>query len=545
MHVRNIAKGMIMAAVLATAYAVLPIAKVMPPSPDEASNAFFARRFAENGVLWHFEPLSLKVPDVVHPRSVRVVDDMLVPGGFLGLPVIYGGFAAVLGTAVIPFLTPFFAMLGVFAWYGVVRVIFGRRIGLYAAALLAVHPAWWYAASRTMMPNVLFATLMLTALWIGLASPFKAMVERAEFDGARLLRRIDPVIAGMLLAFAVAVRPAELHWIAIVGLIVVWPLMKEAKGWPRIAVMGIAAALAIAPFLLLHQAVYGNIFASGYGTGIDVPTGATMQGRGNALLGPLRPYLFPLGFAPMNALRNGNAYGLAFFPWWTLFVAAGIMVIARSWKGATEAMKRFYVSALVLSVWLVLFYGSWVIQDNPDPSAVTIGSSYLRYWLPIFICSTVPVALLLEHFASRIGNEKRKKVFVGAMLAAFVLVGADTVISAPGEGLRALIATDRRYQKVVTEILGIVPAQQGLLITDRTDKYFFGTRSVMSPLRAESTYDALPTLIKNANVFYFGITLPEKDLAYLRETILAPRGIIIEPIRTFDHETLYSFDPLP
>ena len=41
--------------------------------------------------------------------------------------------------------------------------------------------------------------------------------------------------------------------------------------------------------------------------------------------------------------------------------------------------------SLVVSAWLLVVYGSWWFSDNPDPTAITLGSSYVRYFLPLYI----------------------------------------------------------------------------------------------------------------------------------------------------------------
>jgi len=524
---------------LGVSYAILPLTTSLPPSPDESSNAVFSENFAEYGMLWDTEPLNSVAGGVIHPRAVRVVDDLLVPGGFLGLPIIYGGIGRLLGLAVIPFLTPVAAIFGILAWWGLVRHLFGARIALYAAIALAVQPVWWYAASRTMMPNALFVSLLLGGAFVGIAAPFRAMIEKRELAGLRLLRRADPAISGMLIAFALAVRPSEIHWVAFAVLMVVVPSLKTAAGRWRVAIFAIAGAFALAPFLLLQHAVYGSVFSSGYGNGIDVPIGDAMQGRGNALLGPLRPYLFPLGFAPMNVLRNVYAYAIALFPWWTLLVGIGAVVAVRRLRAPSPEQRKFLIAGAVIIAWLMVFYGSWNINDNPDPSAVTIGSSYLRYWLPVVVLSTLLAAYAVDELVAR-ASERWKAAVAASMLGALALVGALSVTFAVGEGWRAMIEVDRRYAGVMTEMLGIVP-RDAIVVADRADKYFFGKRRVMSPLRADSTYEVLPLLVRRGATYYFGITLPPTDLDHLRTKVLSPRGITIEPVRTFDAETLYVF----
>lgn len=531
------------------AYAFLPLAA--PPrhnSPDEASNAFFSAHFAKTGYLWYFEPLNLTTGDVVHPRSVRVVDNFLVPGGFIGLPVLYGGIGRMLGTGVIPFLTPLFAVVGVAAWGALVRWRFGAKIGFAAALLLAAHPAWWYGASRTMMPNVLFASLLAVAAWLFLATPIRAAVERRTTDGLRLLRASDGALAGVCAALAVAVRMAESYWLAlVVAVLLVIGWRRKRVPWARAAVFAAAAALTLVPFLIMNQSLYGHPLATGYGAGVDVAVGELPRGMGDRLLGPLRPLLFPLGFAPRVALANFWTYGIAFFGWWSMLVTCALIAAVGSWKRQPEQWRKdaaaFAAVAGVVVAWLVLFYGSWTVQDNPDPSAVTIGSSYLRYWLPAFMLSTVPVAWLAVTAVERGVNRRIAKPLLVAVAALYVAASGLDVFGAPDEGLLAVRKNLIRYDAVVTDIVALTP-KNSVIIVDRADKYVFPDRPVITPLRADSTYAALDVLKRHAAIWYFGITFPERDLAWLRDEKLPPSGLGIEPVKAFGEETLYRLAPL-
>lgn len=531
------------------AYAFLPFAA--PPrynSPDESSNAFFSAHFAKTGYLWYFEPLNLTGNGVVHPRSVRVVDDFLVPGGFIGLPVIYGGIAKLFGTGVIPFLTPLFALAGVAAWGLLVRWKFGWKVGAAAAFLLAAHPAWWYGASRTMMPNVLFLSLVAVAAWLFFATPVRAAVERRTKEGVRLLRASDAVLAGIAAGAAVAVRMAEAYWLAIAAavlLAVAW--RRKAVPWARVAAFAAAAALTLAPFLLMNHTLYGHPLATGYGAGVDVPAGELPRGMGDRLLGPLRPVLFPLGFAPRVALANFWTYGIAFYGWWSVLVICGLVAATGAWKRQPAAWRRdaaaFATVAAVVTAWLVLFYGSWTIQDNPDPSAVTIGSSYLRYWLPAFMLSTLPVAWLAVSAVERALPPRLGKPVLVAVAALYLAASGLDVFGAEGEGLAAVRRNLIRYDAIVKDVVAQTP-KGSVVIVDRADKYVFPDRAVITPLRAESTYASLDVLKRHAAIWYFGITFPDADLAWLREEKLPPLGLGIEPVKTYGEETLYRLPPL-
>jgi hypothetical protein len=521
-----------LAVALAAVYAFLPLTvSGIDNSPDEAANRAFATEFAHSGHLWRAESLDAMAPDIVHPRSVRIVNHVQVPVGFIGLPVLYGGVAAVLGTKVIPFLTPLMAALAVLAWAGIAAKLFGdMRIGVLAGGLLAVQPAWWYAASRTLQPNVLFASLLIGALWFFSASSFKGV------------RRAVP--AGMLLGLALAVRPSEAYWIAL-GIIMLLVVLRDGRAVKDACIALACAGVMLVPFFVTQHGLYGSIFATGYGATVGTEiAGAATGGNGAKLLGPLRPYLFPLGFAPRLAASTFLTYGIAFFRWWSVLVGIAIAALAFLALRRTVAVTRQSVATvgaiLLLTLWLILFYGSWVIQDNPDPTAVTIGASYLRYWLPIFVVSTLPVAWLLGKIAALVRN----RIVAGLAVVAFIFVvgavSAVQIFSGDGESLLSIRANLERYAVERDAVLAATE-QDAVIVVDRSDKVLYPHRSVVTPLRSDRTYAALPALAAARPTYYLGITLPETDLAWLNTEKLPPLGLSIAPVQAFSDQTLYRF----
>ncbi|NIS38022.1 hypothetical protein GWN26_03965, partial [Candidatus Saccharibacteria bacterium] len=95
-------------------------------SPDETANFFFITKFSQEWRLWAYEPANYYLENRVHPRSIQIVDDFLVPGGFLGLPLLYGLIAKVITPGLTIYLTPLFAVLGGLAWFAIVRKYFNK-----------------------------------------------------------------------------------------------------------------------------------------------------------------------------------------------------------------------------------------------------------------------------------------------------------------------------------------------------------------------------------------------------------------------------------
>lgn len=543
------------AAILTVAAAVYSFIPLSVPdidnSPDEMSNRYFAGLYAETGELWSYEPLNGIADDVIHPRSVSVVEGLLVPGGFIGLPVIYGLLARLFGGSSVVFFTPLFAVIGILAWGGLTSRFFGRRFGVFSAALLMIQPAWWYSASRTLQPNVLFASLLICAAYVYFAAPFFTLSRRFGGKGepSRLgrLKLVDAAVSGILLAFALAVRMSEAYWIVLV-LAVLAAYFRKRVSWHRVVVFAAAVMFAMSPFMVWNAALYGGIFSTGYGSGVlEVIEGAATGGLGARMLGDLQPYIFPLGFAPRLAMSNFFEYGISFFWWWTALVAAGLFLLACEWKkrgagGITCAAFGWLFTAVIMACWLILFYGSWVVRDNPDPSAVTIGSSYIRYWLPLAVFSTLPVAFLMGRLADRF--RRSGAIIAGFALVVVVAVSGSVVFGAAEEGLLAIRGNLERFSMERSAVLSHTE-DSAVIVVDRADKVIFPHRRVVYPLRSEQTYAALDTLKRFVPLYYFGITLPDKDVRWLNEYRLPPLGLSIETVESYADQTLYRLAPLP
>jgi hypothetical protein len=519
-------------------------------SPDESSNYFFASSFAKDGRLWSFEPLNLFVPGMVHPRSVRVVDLFLVPGGFLGLPVLYGSLARVFGLGIVPFLTPLLAALSALALASLVRKFFDERTGLFAGLLLLVNPVWWYEASRPLMPNILFVSLVIFSAWFLLVEPLFAARQGRLRGRWAIFWSIDGALAGVLCGLALAVRLSEAYWLVLASAVLIVASIRKLP-WSKLTFFTFFAIASFLPFLLLNHSLYGSLSGTGYGPGFGgVSVDDLPAGMGARLLGPLAPYLFPLGFAPRTALANFWIYGLSFFWWWSLVVivalAAAAVRAVRSWRQGTKLPRAAVISAWLgglVCLWLVMFYGSWTIRDNPDPNAVTVGTSYFRYWLPVFVFSVVPVAWALAAFTEKLSAGRRRLAAL-VLFSVLAVASATAVFCAKEEGLLALRANLIRYDQEVSRAVAMTE-NKALIVVDRADKLIFPERSVIYPFRSDATMTALAELADHAPLYYYGITLPENDLRYLREEKLPPLGLTIERLESFRDESLYALRVAP
>ncbi|MBU1126637.1 hypothetical protein KJ758_03430, partial [Patescibacteria group bacterium] len=187
------------------------------------------------------------------------------------------------------------------------------------------------------------------------------------------------------------------------------------------------------------------------------------------------------------------------------------------------------------AIWLAVVYGSWTFNDNPDISLVTLGNSYVRYWLPLFILAS-PFAAKGIYQLSRLVPESKFQATLLILPTTIAVVLSFWLVFFSVDGLVPTrnhlfeFAQKREYILSSTE-------NESVIIVDRADKFLFPERRVVVPLRSEQTYAAIPNLEELTSLYYFGITLPPEDIQFLEESLIP--GMEIEIIGTINEESLY------
>ncbi len=550
-------------------------------SPDESANAFFARTFAETGRLFVEEPLNAELGDALYPRSVISLGARVVPVGFFGVPLVFGAVAAAFGPWAMAAVTPLLAALTVLAWAAVCGRLFGERIGWLSGMLFAVHPALWYYASRSFMPNVPFLAFLTFAAFFLVARPFadgRAGRWMEKVVGARkeLLPLLDAACAGLCFGAALLIRPAEGLWAgAAMAAVLWWTRAKGRAMWRMPAAFAVACLVALAPWPLLNRDLYGGALNTGYTPTATVssddngragyaapddrdpttmreadvkeaePGWQEMSGREATEAASLRDRIetalepvLPFGVHPRLAWGEFQMYGWGMFWWMFLLAAVGVPAFFRSQQGRAGARWRYAALAAGVSGWLWIMYGSWSFHDNPDPTQITIGNSHVRYWLPIFLLMTPLAAAGVDWALGHLRSARARAVLLGGLFAVLLALCVRTAWFMPQDGLRDALAA-LEQSAIARERVLARTEPDAVVIVDRADKILFPHRRVLYPLREERTYALMPLIAARAPLYYYGITFPPRDVAWLNAEKLPPLGLQIEAVETVGEETLY------
>jgi len=455
-------------------------------SPDESANYLFARSFATHGTLTLPSPLT--VPGgIVAPRSMLMGDGQLLPASFLGMPLMYGAIARVIGMWAVPFLTSLVTYAALFALYGLFARFFSRRVALVSTVLVALHPAVWYATLRGMSHNMLFIDCCIIGAY--------ALVR--GFNTAALRSRLWLVLSGLSIGAAVAVRSSEVLWMSVVLLAVMFAMRKRVafrQGWWVIVAGGLVPVVVI---LATNQHLFGHALSFGYSGGVS--SDATLSGLSSTIADKFSGLLFPFGLHPVRALFHFIDYSIRLFWFPTLLSVLGLVSMLRM-KDMTRPQKWFYFGTAAVSVWLVLYYGSWTVQDNPDPHAVTIGTSYARYWLPVYILTMPLAATFVVRFRQLL--PRRGHIVVVAALLAVWFTSTLAVVLDPLEGAVALRGQIVSYGDLDTRAQAMTPSD-AVIVSTRGDKVFFPGRSVIMSVDTPAQQKQLRELMAHVPVYVY------------------------------------------
>jgi hypothetical protein len=483
-------------------------------SPDENANHVTASLMADFTRPGISEPLNLLAEGIVVPRSMVALGPEIVHGSFPGLPLLASVFGMV-SESFIPLATIALVVVSVALMYIAMRRHYGDRVALIAASLYALHPAMWYYAARPMMHNAGFVALLV----IGIAT----------FILSKKWWHI--LLAGVALGAALCFRSYAIVWLAAPAL--AFFVYQIAKKRYQIIFALIGLIIGLMPLLAYNQLLFGGPLETGYTAAYDFKSTLAVESpviqvdKDSSVLSTFLPF----GFHERVLLRNAWYYGFLLYPWAQGLIIAGLIAALLTFKKLQNGERWLLAFAVYAWCVLILIYGSWVIHDNPDPSAITLANSYARYWLPAMVASTPFAALILERIL-------KNKVAVALTILAYTGLSGTLVFSGE-DGLITMRQNLKMTEIIREQIIGATD-EDAVIITEYADKYLFPQRSVLVPLRSPQTYAAVPILMSEAPLYYFGITLPPADEAHLNDVILS--GVAdVNPLFEIQGQTLYEF----
>ena len=557
-------------------------------SPDETANYFFAKQYFEKSQIGYFDSLNLFSHGIIHPRSVIVTNGYLTPVSFLGISIIYGTMAKVLGPESIVYLTPFFACLGVLFFYGLIKNIFCEKVAFVSSLILFIHPAYSYYATKTMMHNVLFISLLIIGLYfisalkstfkektvsidpqvatLGLspaeaelssaAAEVKEKIKFLDIDFSFVKSLIYYSLAGLFIGLSLTVRTSESFWVALILLIIGIFYLTKIR-WLHLIVAISFFAFAFVPVFCQNKIMYNDWFKSGYTVNYTPKIETTLANAqnlslfGNTTIEYLKHKLyffpwdiaFPFGIVKPNVVYSFSNYFISMFLIFNILFLIGLFLFINyaSRQKHKKKLLVFLLSGIFASAFLIIFYGSWKFYDNINKE-VSIGTSYVRYWLFAYIF-TIPFMSLVLTEAWRIFRKYKFHYFsFAAFVLFFIPIAYFSVNLTYLDQRESLISVKNDlwsyYQDKI--LVTYFTPKDAIIITDRSDKIFFPDRKVISFMSNYAVFDDMPFLVKNADVYYYTM-MPAKDIDYINSNKIKEKGLIfVNPIRIDEKNWLYK-----
>jgi hypothetical protein len=449
--------------------------------PDANANYFFVNIFSDYSIFQYFEVYNELTNNLLHTRSINVIDANLVPMTWLPVIAIWGWLAKLLGSFGVLFVTPALASISVYLAYRLTFYIFKDIDLAFLVALLLLPLApWMYFANIVMLPHILFIFLVLSG-WLLIVK---------HWQNNKILYWI---LGSLLLSLAVVVRPTEIIWLALLSIIILF-WQRHKINFKKILIGLLVFVLIFIWFLYLNKFTYGSLFSFGY---LNLQTGGVTSELSNSWL--------PFGFNLKLIISNFYKYFVSLQSFHFIFALAGlVLMLFKIKKGTHNATTHVWQKYLklypIIFIIILLFYGSWDIADPLVKELNTISISYVRYFLPLYIWILPLTALGIKVlFYNR---DKLNYTAYWVIIIALGIFSFKTAFFADNDGLLATRDNINIYYQQFAAVKDIAP-QNSIIVTDRSDKIFFPYYKVVVPQGDLPLWERLEDMTKYANIYYF------------------------------------------
>ena len=458
--------------------------------PDANANYFFAQLFADTGSFRLVEILNGIGENIIHTRSMNIVDLYMVPVTFLPALTIFSLGFKLLGGVGILFLTPLLATLTVYFVYRLAIYLFDIDLAFLIALLLFPLAPWLYFSNVVMLPTILFIFLLVA----GFLSFAKYVQKQTWWYW---------LLTSLLLSLAILVRPTEILWVSIL-IIFVFILNRRYLNWQNIVSAVVTFGFLGWVALWLNKLTYGGYFSIGY---LSFEGGSNELGQSNTL-NPLKLLIAPFGFDLWLIIKNFYKYFFEIVVVHFILAIAGVVYLLSKRK-VDRVWKYYFIVAKIISILILIYYGSWYLADPLVLELNKISISYVRYFLPLYILILPLTALALRNIFWR---QKKIKWLAPVIILFLTVISLKVAFYSTNDGLFATQRTLRTYYtqyRLVSERV----EEDSIIISERSDKVFWPKYRVI--VREDGGripfWMRVYRITKNNNIYYYA------DLSRLEE----------------------------
>jgi hypothetical protein len=301
------------------------------------------------------------------------------------------------------------------------------------------------------------------------------------------------------------------------------------------------------PMFYYNQILYGAFWQGGYSEMNDSlltlskSSGDLVKSTVNketdmlkSAFNSIKDTIFYFGLKPWQSVEMFIIYFAKMF--WYLFiplVLGFLMSLANIYKWPKKYWL-YVLSWLFLSAVLIFYYGSWKFTDNPDASSHTIGNSYTRYWLPIYLGAMPIISIFFDMFSKYIFRQKKywTSIARNGLIAIFIfiiyLLSFYFLVFGSEEGLYYTYLNFKKDQENVERVWEQTEPN-AVIVTEFHDKLLFPERKVIRGLLTDPNMNHYYAQVADKlPLYYFNFTFPEKDVKYLNERRLPEHNMNIK-----------------
>lgn len=438
--------------------------------PDETANYFFIKNYTANSSFSVDEPLNKIAGNLVRPRSFNVYQYNLVPGSFLGMLIIYGLIGKIAGIGLISYLTPLLAALAGLFFYKIILKVFDDKIAFISTLLFFINPSWWYYANFAMLPNIAFIALFIIGFY------FLVCLDKDKKQNNYLLI----FLGALFIALALTIRTNEFLWVALVLGLLLMAYYQKIK-WQYALIFVLTGVIIFLPTFYYNHQTYGNFLSFGYlrlenGDALVSQLPTEFKTTGSNFINFVKFIVLPFGFHPKIMVLNFYNYFIKLF-WW-LFIAAlfGSWIFLKKYHDKQHAV--YFLIGFCISLYLLTYYGSWVLEDTMTVKLNKIGISYVRYFLPLYILILPLIAIFFRYFINFWKNNKIKIAVALFLIVSTVGFTMHILYFAGEDNLIKIKQNIKDYNQINQRIINLTE-DKAVIISQRSDKIFFPERKVI------------------------------------------------------------------
>jgi hypothetical protein len=326
------------------------------------------------------------------------------------------------------------------------------------------------------------------------------------------------ILIGIFFGLSLIVRTSEVIWLFLLVLIILLFNLKKLKNkWQYLILSLIIFSACFIPIFYHNKILYNNYFSTGYN--LDTMTENLESGEVSKI-SYLKAIFLPFGFHPRVMWHVFKNYFIKLFWTWIVLFIMSVIWFFKKKKKLNKNQICYFCILFLVSCFLFIYYGSWFFQDSINSNLISLGSSYVRYFLPVFVLGIPAIVWLFL---------KMKKVYRIILFCLLIICSIFMVFYKNEESLNAINNQLLNNQKQVKEILEVINKDDIILMDIGTDKIIMPEHTRLIVHQNDIEWKEIKKILDYQKVYYFHHK--EADLEVLNKEKFNPHGLKIEEVK--------------